>query len=161
MLLDCLWQNINPLPNKHKGHTGKYWPKVVGIWTKHSKVWTKNAEGQYSRLLLKQASLVHLLSSLLKKKLQSVTAYDHFRGNSLHDQKRTNQNATSIYLKTTWYKACYIIIVGKKNTLPTGRNAKSGLNQGHPDGSYFLTLLKFHGFPWPFPWPFQIFHDQS
>ena len=56
------------LLTSHKGHTGEYWPKVTTEQKKHSKVFTMKAKGQYSQLLLKQASLVHVLSSLLIKK---------------------------------------------------------------------------------------------
>ena len=32
---------------KHKGLTGKYWPGVMAVWTKCSKVHTKLTEGHY------------------------------------------------------------------------------------------------------------------
>ena len=53
--------NFNLLLTKHKGHTGKYCPEIIAVWTKYSKVRTKMNEGQYSAVWLKQASLVKSL----------------------------------------------------------------------------------------------------
>ena len=54
--------NINLLLTYGEGSTGAYWPEVVAVQTKQSKVRTKMTEGQYSPVRLELARLV---SSLL------------------------------------------------------------------------------------------------
>ena len=57
-----LKKNYPVLLTNHKGHTGEYWLVFVAEQNKRSKVFTIKAKGQYSKLLLKQASLVHVLT---------------------------------------------------------------------------------------------------
>lgn len=54
--------NVGNYSFKSSGFTGEYWPKVVAVHTKHSKVCTKLTKSQHSPVQLKQARLV---SSLL------------------------------------------------------------------------------------------------
>ena len=86
-------ENNNLLLNKREGSTGEYWPEVVAVQSKRSKVCTKMTEGQHSPVRLELARLVSslfygnrpmLVLNLPAFENKKYTADDHFHGNSLY-----------------------------------------------------------------------------
>ena len=53
--------DINHLLTEREGRTGEYWPEVMAVWTKRSKICTATTEGQHSPVRPEQPRLVGCL----------------------------------------------------------------------------------------------------
>ena len=113
--MDLVGTDTNLLLTERESCTGEYWPEVVAVQTKHSKVRTKTTEGQYSPARPELARLVSsllygtrtmLVLSLPGFEDKNYTAYDRFHGNGPYGEIPTKKDPIRMLGFTLPYNKC-------------------------------------------------------